>query len=485
MINAKLIARVIGSLLFLEVLMLFLCYGVGLLYNERDITPFGIPALIAAVLGIALKAAGHKAENRMSRRDGYLIVSLTWLLYTLIGMLPFLVSGIETRVAAAFFESMSGWTTTGSSVLTNIDALPRAILFWRSLMHWFGGMGIVFFTIAVLPTMGIGDQKLFSAEATGLKTEKLHPRISTTARWLWSVYLLLTGTCCLAYYLGGMNLFDAVNHSLSTIATGGFSTHQASLAWFSSPTLEYLTTLFMFISGINFTLLYLFFIKRRWYDVFHDSELRCLLCIMGFAIAYITLLLHFHEGLPLETAFRYAAFNTTSLQSTTGMTVSDFTLWHPTAWMLLLLVTAVGACAGSTAGGIKCIRIVTAYKTMTNELRHILHPRAVLPVRINGNVVSEHVGQSIFAFLVAYFLCIFVGTLLSIAMGVPVLDALSACITSFSNAGPAFGHVLGPLDSWNIMPDGVLWINSLLMLAGRLEIFSLLLPFTLSFWRDN
>lgn len=485
MINARLIARVLGSLLFLEALMLMFCYGLGLFYGEEELATFGLPALLAIALGALLKISGRKAENRMSRRDGYLIVSLTWLLYTFIGMFPFLLSGAETRVAAAFFETMSGWTTTGSSVLTDIDSLPRSLLFWRSLTHWFGGMGIVFFTIAVLPTMGIGDQKLFSAEATGLKTEKLHPRISTTARWLWSVYLLLTGACCLAYYLCGMNLFDAVNHSLSTIATGGFSTHQASMAWFNSPTLEYVATLFMFISSINFTLLYLFFIKRRWRDVFRDSELRCLLYMMGFTIVFITLVLYFHHGLPLATAFRYAAFNTVSLQSTTGMTVSDFTLWHPSAWMMLLLVTAVGSCAGSTAGGIKCIRIVTAYKMMTNELRRILHPRAVLPVRINGNVMSENVGHAIFAFFVAYFLLIFVGTLLTVAMGVPVLDALSACISSFSNAGPAFGHVLGPLDAWNIMPDGALWVNSLLMLAGRLEIFSLLLPFTVAFWRDN
>lgn len=485
MLNTKLIARILGSLLFLEALLLLLCYGVGLLYDERNPAPFGIPALAAALLGIALKLAGHKAENRMSRRDGYLVVSLTWLAYTFIGMLPFLVSGVETRVAAAFFEAMSGFTTTGSSVLTGIDSLPRSILFWRSLMHWFGGMGIVFFTIAVLPTMGAGDQKLFSAEATGLKTEKLHPRISTTARWLWSVYLLLTGTCCAAYYLGGMNLFDAVNHSLSTIATGGFSTHQDSFAWFHSPTLEYVATLFMFISGINFTLLYLFLIKRRWRDVFRDSELRCFVCLAAVSIVFITLVLHFHEGLPLETSFRYAAFNTVSLQSTTGITVSDFTLWHPTAWMMLLFVTAVGACAGSTAGGIKCVRVATAYKTMANELRHILHPRAVLPVRINGNIVSENVGHTIFSFFVAYFLLIFVGTILMAAMGLPVLDSLSACVTSFSNAGPAFGHVLGPLDAWSILPDGALWLNAMLMLAGRLEIFSLLLPFTVSFWRDN
>lgn len=485
MINIRIVYKVIGTLLVLEALLLLACLGLGMFYGERHYETFGLPALFAMLLAVLLKMKGRGAENRMSRRDGYLIVSLTWVVFSAIGMLPFVIGGHEPRIAAAFFESMSGFTTTGASVLDNIDALPHSILFWRSLMHWLGGMGIVFFTIAVLPTMGTGDLKLFSAEATGLKIGKLHPRISTTARWLWGLYLLLTGTCIVALYLGGMGKFDAVNHGLSTVSTGGFSTHQDSLAWFRSPTLEYIEMVFMLIGSINFTLLYLFIIKRRWRDVFKDSELRCFLLLCIFVILYTAGVLYFTEGYSLEHALRYAAFHTISLQSTTGFTSCDFMAWHPSTWMLLFFVSAVGACAGSTSGGIKCVRILTAYKMMVGEFRHILHPRAVIPVRINRMTITENVGHTIFAYFVAFFLLIFVSASAMMCMGIPMLDSVSLGIAAFSNAGPSIGHMVGPLDSWSGLPDLALWINSFLMLAGRLEIFSLLLPFMPAFWRDN
>lgn len=485
MINAKIIYKVLGTLLFIEAFLLLACLGMGLGYGESDWQMFGLPALLTVLLAAVFKTQGRGAENRMSRRDGYLIVSLTWVVFSAIGMLPFIVGGHETRVAAAFFESMSGFTTTGASVLDNIDALPHSLLFWRSVMHWLGGMGIVFFTIAVLPTMGTGDLKLFSAEATGLKMGKLHPRISTTARWLWGLYILLTGACTASLYLGGMDLFDAVNHGLSTVSTGGFSTHQDSIAWFRSPTIEYIEMAFMFIGSINFTLLYLFIIKRRWRDVFRDGELRCFLVLCAFVTLYTAGVLFFTENYSAEQALRYAAFHTISLQSTTGFTSYDFMAWHPSTWMLLFFVSAVGACAGSTSGGIKCVRILTAYKMMVGEFRHILHPRAVIPVRINRTTLSEDVSHTIFAYFVTFFLLIFVSATAMMCMGIPMLDSVSLGVASFSNAGPSIGYMVGPLDSWSRLPDTALWINSFLMLAGRLEIFSLLLPFMPAFWRDN
>lgn len=485
MINSKIIFKVLGSLLILEGLLLLLCLGIGLFYKETNLLTFSLPAAVAVAGGIALKVAGRHAENRMSRRDGFLCVSLSWLAFSAVGMLPFIAGGHETRIAAAFFESMSGFSTTGATIFTDIEALPHSILFWRSLTHWFGGMGIVFFTLAVLPTMGTGDLKLFSAEATGLKTGKLHPRIGTTARWLWGVYLFLTVACSAALYVSGMSFFDAINHGMSTIATGGFSTHTASIGYYNSALIEYVETLFMFLASINFTLLYLFFIKRRWQAVWKDGELRCLVALSLFVIIYTTVTLYYTSDFGLERSFRYAAFHTVSLQSTTGFISHDFMGWHPSTYLLLLLVTAIGSCAGSTSGGIKCIRVITAYKIMINEFKHMLHPRAVMPVRINQTTVSESVRHTVFAYFVAFFLLIFCSGALMSAMGLPLLDSISLGIASFCNAGPSIGHAIGPADAWDTLSDAALWLNSFLMLTGRLEIFSLLLLFIPAFWRDN
>ena len=484
MINIKIIYKIIGTLLLLEVVLLLLSLGIGIVSGETNYGMFGYPAVAAFSAAMILKMMGKKAENRMGRRDGFLIVSLTWLIFSFIGMFPFLIGGYETRVAAAFFESISGFTTTGASVLNNIDSLPRSILFWRSVMHWLGGMGIVFFTVAVLPQIGAGDLKLFSAETTGLKIGKMHPRISTTARWLWSIYLLLTVACFVSLVLGGMGLFDALNHALATVSTGGFSTHQDSIAYYNSPLLEYTITLFMFMGGVNFTLLYLFFIKRRWHDVFHDCELRCFAAIVAFVALYCTGVLYFDQGLPLEESFRKAIFHTVSLQTTTGYTTCDMMTWHPTAWMLLVIVSMFGASGGSTSGGIKVIRIFSAYKLLVSEFKHILHPRAIIPIRLNHSSLNSTVGQTIFAFLVAYFILVFGGAFFMIAQGLPMLDSFSACIASFSNVGPSMGWVVGPTTSWSVFPDSVLWLHSFLMLAGRLEIFSLLLLFVPAFWKD-
>ncbi len=485
MINFKMILRVLGSLLFLEGLLLLACLGVGIYYNEQDHLTFGLPAAITIILGLLFHSIGRRGENHMSRRDGYLSVSLSWVMFSVAGALPFIVSGYEPRLSAAFFETMSGFTTTGATALDNIDSLPHSLLFWRSLTHWFGGLGIVFFTLAILPTMGTSGLKLFSAEATGLKIGKLHPRISTTARWLWGVYLFLTVSCALAYHFGGMTIFDAINHAFSTVATGGFSTHQASFAFFDSARLEVIAAIFMFISGINFTLLYLFFIKGRFRDVLRDGELRCYIAIMVGAAVIIAGSLFFCQDYAWDGALREGFFNVTSIQSSTGFTSNDPTLWPRPTWLILILLSVCGACAGSTTGGVKCIRVLTSFKLFINEFRHILHPNAVIPLRLNRTTVTASVSFSVFSFLTAFLFMLILGTFAYLLMGFSPMDACTATISLLSNAGPAFGHTLGPLDSWAQMPDTGLWLGSFLMLAGRLEIFSLLLPFIPAFWRDN
>ena len=473
-------------MLYLLALLMSICFGMSYWFNEGSThLAFGIPMLIAFVAGALLQYFGRHAENCMGRRDGFLIVSLTWIVFSVIGMLPLIISGCQPRVSAAFFETMSGFTTTGATALDNIDSLPYSILTWRSMTHWIGGMGIVFFTIAVLPNMGDGGTKLFSAESTGLKIGKLHPRISTTARWMWSLYLLLTLTCTAAYYWGGMSLFDAVNHGLSTIGTGGFSTHQDSIAFFKSNRIQWIATLFMFIASINCTLLYLFFVKRRFKDVWHDGELRCFLVIFFTAALSITGILYFVEGIDIMSSLRIAFFNTVSLQSATGFSDEDFMIWHPTIWLILSFISIIGACAGSTSGGLKCIRVLMVWKLTKTEFRQMLHPHAVLPVRINNTQITAQMGRTVFAFFVVYFILIMVACFFMVAMGHTLLDSFGLAISSFSNIGPSIGHQVGPLGSWSCLNDATLWINSFLMLAGRLEIFSLLLPFTPAFWRDE
>lgn len=485
MLNIPIIYKALGTLLLLEALLLGLCFGMGFYFGEVNHLTFGLPSALAAVIGALLLYFGRHAENRMGRRDGFLIVSLTWVVFSLVGMLPFIVSGCQPRVAAAFFETMSGFTTTGATAFTDIDALPHSILLWRSITHWIGGMGIVFFTIAVLPNMGGGDVKLFSAEATGLKIGKLHPRISTTARWLWSIYSLLTITCMAAYFFGGMGLFDALCHGLSTIGTGGFSTHTASIAWFQSPRLQWIATLFMFLASVNSTLLYLFFIKRRVRDVLHDDELRCFLVIFFVAAFSIMGILMYADHMDFATALRSAFFNTASLQSTTGFSDEDFMKWHPTIWLILSLISIIGACAGSTSGGLKSVRVLMVWRLTKAEFKKMLHPHAVLPVRINNTVITSQTARTVFVFFVVYFMLIMLSTFAMVAMGLSLLDAFGLAISSFSNVGPSIGHLIGPLGSWGVLNDAILWINSFLMLAGRLEIFSLLLPLTPAFWRDE
>lgn len=486
MLHIPIIYKVLGTLLYLLALLMSICFGMSYWFNEGSThLAFGIPMLIAFVAGALLQYFGRHAENCMGRRDGFLIVSLTWIVFSVIGMFPLIISGCQPRVSAAFFETMSGFTTTGATALDNIDSLPYSILTWRSMTHWIGGMGIVFFTIAVLPNMGDGGTKLFSAESTGLKIGKLHPRISTTARWMWSLYLLLTLTCTAAYYWGGMSLFDAVNHGLSTIGTGGFSTHQDSIAFFKSNRIQWIATLFMFIASINCTLLYLFFVKRRFKDVWHDGELRCFLVIFFTAALSITGILYFVEGIDIMSSLRIAFFNTVSLQSTTGFSDEDFMIWHPTIWLILSFISIIGACAGSTSGGLKCIRVLMVWKLTKTEFRQMLHPHAVLPVRINNTQITAQMGRTVFAFFVVYFILIMVACFFMVAMGHTLLDSFGLAISSFSNIGPSIGHQVGPLGSWSCLNDATLWINSFLMLAGRLEIFSLLLPFTPAFWRDE
>lgn len=485
MINLRIVARILSVLAFLEAILLLITLGVGILYAETKLYPFVITALLAIALGGALMYYAQGAPRKITRRDGYLSVALTWVMFSLVGAIPFILYCENPRLAVAVFEATSGFTTTGATALTNLDTMPHSLLFWRSLMHWMGGLGIIFFTVALLPSISGGSIKLFAAESTGLKIGKLHPRVSTTARWIWGIYLTLTLLCTGAYILAGMSVFDAVNHAMSTISTGGFSTHQASVGYFNSCAIELTAVVFMLMSSVNFALIYTTLLKRRFREFGRNGELRFMLIML--AITFVVMcgydVLH---GKNIFESLRTALFTSVSMQSTTGFITADYMVrYTPVVWVFILLVGVIGPMAGSTGGGLKCIRIMTAAKIALSEFRHILHPRAVLPVRIAGTAATSDVLRTMFAFFVCYFIILTIATLSYLLMGLAPMDAFGVAATMLSNAGPAIGHQIGATGSLNVLPDVGLWLSSVLMLIGRLEIFAILLPFAPAFWKEN
>lgn len=485
MIDYKTICKFIGSLLLLESVALLGCVIMSICYNEPDQKAFIITFFIAILLGIFLRFIGRKSSGNIFRREAYFIVTVVWIIFSLIGMLPFLISGYCNSVSSAFFEAMSGFTTTGATALVNIDVLPHSLLFWRSLTHWIGGLGIVFFTLTLVPSNIQGGTMLLNAEATGLSHEKIHPRIRTTAKWLLSLYVFLTFSCGVCLWFFGMSPFDSVNFSMATLATGGFAPHSAGIMFYHSAAIEYVEIIFMFLAGTNFTILYLMFTKRSLGIVKNNEEFRFYLGTVLFisGICAIALIFYNHYA-PLE-AIRASLFNVVSLESTTGFVSNDFSMWYHPLWLLLLYIMFIGSCAGSTSGGLKCIRVVILVKTAIRQFKRQLHPNAVLPVRINHVPVNERTENILLSFFVWYVCLIFICTLLLNMLKIPLLDAASLSITCISNVGPAIGHMYTPLSNFATLPDLGKWICSFLMLAGRLEIFCVLLPMTRSFWKRD
>ena len=484
MINWKMISKIMGFLLFIEAGFLSLCTALSIFYKEPDIAAFILSTLLTITVGIPLSYAGKDAERKLSRKDGYVVVTFSWIIFSIFGMLPYYISGYIPDLTNAFFETMSGFSTTGASILDDIESLPHGLLFWRSMTQWIGGMGIVIFTIAVLPIFGVGGIQLFAAEATGPKFDKITPRIDVTAKWIWAIYIVLTITETLLLMLGGLSLFDSVCHAMSTTATGGFSTKQDSIAAFHSPYVEYVITIFMFLSGINFSLLYLLFLKGSIKRLLGDSEVRWYVkTVLTFTII-ITIGLLISSPMGLEEAFRKSSFLVVSLQTTCGYVTDDYMLWAPPLWMLTTIITYCGACAGSTSGGTKCIRAVIVARIAKNEFMHILHPNAVLPVKVNGHSVSSTTKSTVLAFFVVFVLLVFLGWFVMMIIGLDFDDAYSVVISSLANVGPGIG-MCGPSFSWNALPDAAKWLSIVYMLIGRLELFTVLLLFSPTFWKKR
>lgn len=485
MINHQLICKVLGQLLFLEAVLLMVSLGVSIGYQEDDVFAFMVTIFITIGAGLALKWRGHNADNSMSRRDAYLVVSLAWIVFSFFGTFPFLISGYIHSFTDAYFETMSGFTTTGATIIDNVEVLPHGLLFWRSLTQWIGGLGIVFFTIALLPSLVGGQIKVFAAEATGPIKTKLHPRLSTSAKWIWSIYIVLTIACIVSYYFGGMNVFDSFNYAMTTTATGGFATHNTSTEFFHSPTLEYICTLFTFFSGINFTLLYAAVIKLNIKNLFKNSEFKFYIFLVVVFTAFIMMELMTMRHYDLERAFRCGLFQVVSFITTTGLFNDDAATWPHVTWVVLALCMFFGACSGSTSGGIKCIRGVMLLRIVKNEFKQILHPNAVLPLKIDGVNVPNQKRVTLLAFLVTYLIICLIISFTMIAMGIDNTNAITITLSSIGNVGPTLGVEIGPTMSWSQLPDIAKWFCSLMMLIGRLEIFSVLVIFTPAFWKEN
>lgn len=483
MINSKMIYRIIGFLLLIETAMLMCCGGVSVWYKEGDLKSFMLSSAITLCVGILMLAIGKGAEKSLNRRDGYVIVSVAWIAFSLFGMLPYYIGGYIPTITDAFFETMSGFSSTGATIMNNIESMPHGILFWRAMTQWIGGLGIVFFTIAVLPIFGMGGIQVFAAEASGPTHDKVHPRIGITAKWIWAIYTSMTGTLIVLLIFGGMSVFDSICHAFTTTSTGGFSTKQASIEYYHSPYIDYVISVFMFLSGVNFTLLLLMF-NGKIKKFIHDAELKFYSISVLFFTVFIAVWLYQTTNMGAEEAFRKSLFQVISLHTSTGFATADYMLWPSILWGCLVVVMLMGACAGSTTGGIKCIRMVILFKVVKNEFKHILHPNAVLPVRVNKQVIAPSIQSTVLAFTFLYAVIAMVSILIMMGLGVGFMESIGTVVSSMGNMGPGLG-TCGPAYTWSGLPDAAKWLLSFLMLLGRLELFTVLLLFTSDFWRKN
>ena len=485
MVNYKIISKIIGSLLFIEAFFMSWCLGISFIFNEDDHMAFLISIVLTMAAGFLFLLFGNRSDNSLSRRDAYIVVTAVWMIFSIFGMLPFLIHGSITNICDAFFETISGFTTTGASIIDDVEVLPHGILFWRSLTQWIGGLGIVFFTIAILPSLVGGSVKVFAAEATGPIKAKMHPRLTTTAKWLWSIYLLLTISCGISFWFAGMNWFEALNYSMTTTATGGFAIHNESTEFFHSPTIDYISITFQFLSGINFTLLYISIFKMKLKSLFKNSEFKLYISVVLIATLWIAYLLFTRMDYDVERSFRCALFQVISFITTTGMFNDDAGTWPHITWVILGVVMYLGACAGSTSGGFKCIRGVMLLKVVRNNFRQIVHPNAVLPVKVNGQNIPQSKLIALFAFFTLTILMILFTATIMIVAGIDNTNAITISLSCVSNVGPTLGTQIGPVMSWSSLPDIIKWLLCPLMLMGRLEIMTVLVLFTRSFWEDN
>ena len=481
-VSYRFVAYLIGLLLAFESMLLLACCCVSIVYGERDLMSFIVSFAVCLSVSAILLVYGRRRKCAMSRNEGYIVVALSWVFFSVFGMVPYLWGGFIPNITDAFFETMSGFTTTGATILDNIESMPHGILFWRSLTQWIGGLGIVCFTIVLLPGFGASSQMLYLSEATGVTHNKLYPKTRVMARYIFMVYILLTAVESALLMAGGMGLFDALCHSMTTTATGGFSTKQESIAYWHSPYMEYVVSIFMLLSAINFSL-YIVAFKSKWKKPREFVELKWFACSVGLLTLIISAVLFLNNGYSAEEAFRKSLFQVATCHTSCGFATDDYNLWPPFTWMLLIFAMLSGGCTGSTSGGVKNLRLIIIANCIRNQFRQILHPRAVLPVKVGG-LFDNKLLTTVLVFFAAYLSVAFIGWTLLMAFGVGFTEAMSTVISSMGNVGPGLGS-FGPAFSWAALPNAAKWILSSLMLIGRLEIFGFLLIFYRSTWKGS
>ena len=479
--NLRLTLYLVGFLNLFLAFSMTAPLAVSLIYQDGTAIYFLATIGLVVFSGLILILTFRSPGQEIRHREGMAVVTLGWVSAGFFGSLPYYMTGVLDRFIDCLFESFSGFTTTGASIMTDIEMLPQAILFWRDLTHWLGGMGIIVMTIAILPLLGVGGMQLFKAEAPGPVTDRLKPRIAETAKTLWKVYLVFTGAEVLLLHLGGMELFDSFCHTFGTLATGGFSTKSASIGHYQSAYFDTVITVFMLISGINFTLHYQA-LSGNIKTFYKNSELRFFLAIFLTASILITWSIWKSHVPSLGESVSLATFQTASILSTTGYTTTDFEQWPSFARIILLTLIFIGGSAGSTGGSIKVLRVMLLLKHSYRELRHLIHPRAVIPVKLQGRIVPDEVMFSVWGFFILFLALFIVAALLLTIMGIDLTTSLTAVAASIGNIGPGLGSV-GPTDNYAHLPQAVKAVLILCMLLGRLEVYTVFILFVPEFWK--
>ncbi len=481
--NFKFVLNILGRILLIIAIFMMTIIPWVIYFHENSIL-FAIEESIAIplIIGVLLVALTKGYSKNIGSKEAYILASSAWLIMGIAGSLPFWLSHTTPSFIDALFESISGFTTTGSSILTDIEAAPKSVLYWRSLTHWIGGMGIIVLTVAIFPSLRIASYRLFSSESSGIDSSKLMPRTSSMAKRLWGIYIGLTAIMTLVLMLGGVNFYESICHAFASIATGGFSTKNAS-AGFYTPFVQYVMMFFMLISGINFALHY-GLLKGRFRDLIQNIEFKTYLSIIAIVGTSISLMLYFKLDFPFEQAFRDSFFQVISIITATGFASADYLEWNQVSCLLVFLLMFVGACVGSTGGGIKVIRHVVAIKSIVRLFQQQIHPHRVKSIRINKKTISENKVHSIVTFIFTYLIIFFIGGMCLLATGLDPASAFSASITSMGGIGPGLGTI-GPASNFAHLSDAAKLILPILMIIGRLEVLSFLVIFTPSFWKEN
>lgn len=475
------ITSVLGFLLLGVGAAMFISAGVSWMYADRALLPLLVSGFL--VVGIGLIGVAFRTEGELTTREGFAIVTLGWILVSVAGSLPYLLSGAIKTFTDAFFETISGFTTTGASIIRDVEVLPQGLLFWRSMTHWIGGMGIVVLSLAILPMMGMGGMQLYRAEVGGIVKDKLAPRVTETARLLWGVYVLLTVMEIVLLVLGDMPLFDAVCHSFATVATGGFSTKNASIAFYNSTYIDVVVTVFMILAGTNFALHYAA-LRGDPGRYLRSQEFVYYLTVFAIATGVLTFVnVVSQPGRDLATSLRFTSFNVASIMSCTGFASTDFALWAPVGQMTLLVLMFAGGCAGSTAGGMKNVRVLLMLKSIGRQFQELLFPRAVLPVRLDGRMVENDILITVGGFMLLYVSIFLVSTIALLETGLDVVSASSAVASCLAGVGPGLATV-GPMSNYAHLTDAAKWVLDGCMLLGRLEIYTVLVLFSRTFWKE-